>query len=195
MTRPGVVVREAGPEDLPALLAMWDEMRTMGTRLERVMPAADEDAVLDRLSAVDQDPSSRALVAVVDGEVAGMAILSVTPYAPLFDQRAIHAHYLHVREGFRRKGVGKALLGAAVAFADESGAEHVITSVLPQMRDTQRFYARLGFGPVVVRRSAPVSVLRRRLAGPVGAAEHVVARRRTLRRVRAAVARTADQSY
>jgi GNAT superfamily N-acetyltransferase len=174
---------------------MWDELRRMGSRLERVMPAADENAVLDRLSAVEHDPGSRALVAVVDGEVAGMTVLSITPYAPLFDQQAVHAHYLHVREGFRRKGVGKALLGAAVAFADESGAEHVITSVLPQMRETQRFYARLGFGPVVVRRSAPVSVLRRRLAGPVGAAEHVVARRRTLRRVRAAVARTVDQSY
>lgn len=195
MTRPSVVVRDAGPEDLPALLTMWDELRSMGTRLERVMPAADGAAVLARLAAVDEDPCSRALVAVVDDEVAGMTILSVTPYAPLFDQRAVHAHYLHVRDGFRRQGVGKALLGAAVALADESGAEHVITSVLPQMRETQRFYARLGFGPVVVRRSAPVSVLRRRLAGPVGAAEHVVARRRTLRRVRAAVARTADQSY
>ena len=193
MTRPGVLVREASRDDLPALLTMWDELRIMGSRLERVMPTSDESAVLERLDAVDKDPCSRALVAVVDGEVAGMAVLSVTPYAPLFDQQAIHAHYLHVRDGFRRQGVGKALLAAAVAFADEAGAEHVITSVLPQMRDTQRFYARLGFGPVVVRRSAPVSILRRRLAGPVGAAEHVLARRRTLRRVRAAVARTADQ--
>lgn len=194
MTRPGVLVREAGPDDLPALLTMWDELRVMGSRLERVMPASDESAVLDRLAAVERDPCSRALVAVVDGEVAGMAVLSVTPYAPLFDQRAIQAHYLHVRDGFRRQGVGKALLAAAVAFADETGAEHVLTSVLPQMRDTQRFYARLGFSPVVVRRAAPVSILRRRLAGPVGAAEHVLARRRTLRRVRAAVARTADHS-
>jgi GNAT superfamily N-acetyltransferase len=172
---------------------MWDELRVMGSRLERVMPSSDEDAVLARLDTVERDPCSRALVAVVDGEVAGMAVLSVSPFAPLFDQRAVHAHYLHVRDGFRRKGVGKALLAAAVTFADETGAEHVVTSVLPQMRDTQRFYARLGFGPVVVRRSAPISVLRRRLAGPVGAAEHVLARRRTLRRVRAAVARTADQ--
>jgi GNAT superfamily N-acetyltransferase len=187
-------VRDACSDDLPALLTMWDELRVMGSRLERVMPTPDEAAVVERLALVEQDPGSRALVAVVDGEVAGMAVLSVTPYAPLFDQHAVHAHYLHVRDGFRRHGVGKALLSAAVSFADDTGAEHVITSVLPQMRDTQRFYARLGFGPVVVRRSAPVSVLRRRLAGPVGAAEHVLARRRTLRRVRAAVARTADQT-
>ena len=96
-----------------------------------------------------------------------MMLLTAAAYAPLFEQRAVHAHYLHVKDGFRRRGVGKALLAAAVTFADEVGAEHVITSVLPQMRETQRFYARLGFGPVVVRRSATVSVLRRRLA-PTG---------------------------
>jgi ribosomal protein S18 acetylase RimI-like enzyme len=122
-----------------------------------------------------------------------MAVLTVTAYAPLFDQRAVHAHYLHVRDGYRRMGVGKALLAAAVALAEETGAEHVVTNVLPQMRDTQRFYARLGFSPVVVRRSVPVAALRRRLCGGSSVvADHLAARRRTLRRVRAAVARTAD---
>ena len=88
----------------------------------------------------------------------------------------------------------KALLAAAVTFADEVGAEHIMTSVLPQMRETQRFYARLGFAPVVVRRSAAVSTLRRRLA-PAGSPtvnDSLLARRRTLRRVRAAVARVGD---
>ena len=194
MTRPCVVVRDARPDDLPALLAIWDELRQMGSRMERIIPAADEMGVLERLEAVADDPNSRALVAVADGEVAGMTVLSVQPYAPLFDQRAVHAHYLHVREGCRRQGVGKALLAAAVSLAEEAGADHVITSVMPQMRDTQRFYARLGFGPVVVRRAVPVSVLRRRLVGPsaVGVIDHVVARRRSLRRVRAAVARAVD---
>lgn len=194
MTRPSVAVRDASPDDLPELMAMWDELREIGSRLERVMPASGEDGVLERLQAVTEDPNSRALVATVDGEVAGMTVLTATTYAPLFEQRAVHAHYLHVRDGFRRRGVGKALLAAAVCFADEADAEHVLISVLPQMRDTQRFYARLGFSPLVVRRSVPVSVLRRRLAGQSAPsiADHLVARRRSLRRVRAAVARTAD---
>ncbi len=195
MSRPAVVVREATDRDLAALLAMWGELRDLGGRIERLMPDPGDDALRDRLQWVARDPDSRALVAVVDGEVAGMTLLTNSPYAPLFEQRAVHAHYLHVRDGFRRRGVGKALLAAAVAFADEVGAEHVMTSVLPQMRETQRFYARLGFSPVVVRRSAPVSVLRRRLA-PSGAASvtgNMLARRRSLRRVRAAViARVVD---
>ena len=194
MTRPAVAVREACPADLPALMVMWDEMREMGGRIDRAMPPSAEAGVLERLEAVTQDPSSCALVAVVDDEAVGMTVLTATSYAPLFDQRAVHAHYLHVRDGFRRRGVGKALLAAAVAFADDFGAEHVITSVPPQLRETHRFYARLGFGPVVVRRSVPVNVLRRRLAGSTSTSisDHLVARRRTLRRVRAAVARAAD---
>jgi len=194
VSRPAVVVRDAVEDDLPALLLMWTELRDLGGRMERLMPGPDDEAMRKRLVEVDADPYSRALVAVVDGEVAGMVLLTYTAYAPLFDQQAVHAHYLHVRDGFRRRGVGKALLAAAVAFAEETGAEHVMTSVLPQLRETQRFYARLGMSPVVVRRSAPLSVLRRRLA-PSGAAtvtDSLLARRRSLRRVRAAVARVSD---
>ena len=194
MTRPAVLVRGARPDDLPALLLMWDELREMGSRLERVIPPSGAAGVLERLESVSRDPDSCAVVAVVDDEVVGMAVLTATAYAPLFEQRAVHAHYLHVRDGFRRRGVGKALLTAAVSFADDVGAEHVITSVLPQMRETQRFYARLGFGPVVVRRSVSVSALRRRLTGAPApsSADHLVARRRSLRRLRATMARVAD---
>jgi GNAT superfamily N-acetyltransferase len=189
-----VVVRDAVPDDLPVLVTMWHELRDLGGRVDRTMPVVSEDGVLHRLKRIDDDPDSRALVAVIDGVVAGMALLTVSAYAPLFDQDAVHVHYLHVRDGYRRRGAGRALLAAAVATADDVGAEHILTSVMPQLRDTQRFYARLGFGPVVVRRSVPVSMLRRRLAGESrpSLADNVVARRRTLRRARAAIARVSD---
>jgi ribosomal protein S18 acetylase RimI-like enzyme len=194
VSRAAVVVRDAVPDDLPVLLSMWHELRDLGGRLDRTLPTVSEDGVLDRLKLIADDPNSRALVGVIDGEVAGMAVLTTSSYALLFDQDAVHVHYLHVREGYRRRGVGHALLAIAVATADEVGAEHILTSVMPQLRDTQRFYARLGFGPVVTRRSVPVSTLRRRLAGDGrrSLAHNVVARRRTLRRVRAAVARVTD---
>jgi GNAT superfamily N-acetyltransferase len=173
---------------------MWDELCDLGGRVERTTPSSSEDGVLDRLRSVSDDPDSRMLVATIDGDTAGMVLLTRSSYAPLFDQTAVHVHYLHVRDGFRRRGVGHALLAAAVAMADEVGAEQVLTSVLPHLRETQRFYARLGFGPVMVRRSVPVSMLRRRLAGEArpSQADNVLARRRTLRRVRAAVARVSD---
>ena len=194
MARSLPVVREATADDVPAMTQMWGELRDIGSRMERLIPGPDDAAMRERLLTVAADPEARAMVALVDGEVAGMVLLMATDYAPLFEQRSVHTHYLHVRDGYRRRGVGKALLAAAVAYADEVGAEHIMTSVLPQMRETQRFYARLGFAPVVVRRSAAVSTLRRRLA-PAGSPtvnDSLLARRRTLRRVRAAVARVGD---
>jgi GNAT superfamily N-acetyltransferase len=192
--RSPITVRDAHEDDVPELLTMWEELRVLGSRLERMIPHVDADAVLGRLKLIADDPESRALVAELDDRVVGMTVLTATPYAPLFDQRAVHAHYLHVRDGYRKRGVGRALLSAAVSFADEIGAEHVITSVLPHLRDTQRFYARLGFGPMVVRRSVPVSVLRRRLSGATvpSLVDHLAARRRSLRRVRSSLASTVD---
>lgn len=195
MTRPVVSVRVTCRQDMPALLQMWSELRDIGGRIERLIPEPGSEGLQSRLEKIAADPDCRALVAeVADGEVVGMVLLTSQAYAPLMDQRAVHAHYLHVRDGYRRRGVGKALLAAAVSYADEVSAEHVIISVLPQMRDTQRFYARLGFGPVVVRRSVPVSVLRRRLlpSGSSSVTGSLLARRRTLRRVQAAMARVSD---
>ncbi len=191
MTRPHVSVRDARADDLPAVVALWTELRDMGSRLERAMPPVTEDGARERLLAIDADPAARAMLAVVGGEVVGMMVLTQTAYAPLFDQSAVHVHYLQVRDGARRRGVGKALVAAAAAYAEDVGAEHVITSVLPHLRETNRFYARLGFGPVVVRRSVPTAILRRRLAaeGVSATPDDVVVRRRSLRRVRAAVAR------
>jgi hypothetical protein len=39
-----------------------------------------------------------------------------------------------------------------------------VVSVTPTSRDANRFFARLGFAPLVIRRVAPLSVVRRRLA-------------------------------
>ena len=91
MSRPAVVVRSATVDDLPALLAMWGELRDLGGRIERLMPAPDDEALRARLEWVASDPSSRALVAVVDDDqVAGMTLLTAQPYAPLFEQRRVH---------------------------------------------------------------------------------------------------------
>lgn len=171
------------------MMQMWAELGDRGSRLGRLGPAPTDDEVVDRLRQIDGEVSSRALLAAVEGEPVGMTILTAAPTSPLCDQIAVHVHYLYVRAGWRRRGAASALLAAAAAFADEVGAEHVTTSAPSQLRDTNRFLARLGFAPVVVRRSVPVVVLRRRLASvrPALASDHVLAQRRSLKRLRAAV--------
>lgn len=196
MARASVSVRPARRDDAQALLQMWGELRELTRSLERAAPVPSERGVLERLEIAEQSPDLRILVAELDGEVAGMAVLTHQPFAVLFDVRSVHLHFMHVRPELRRRGVGHALVAAATAYAEEMGADQLMTSTLPQTRDENRFFARLGFAPVVIRRAAPVASVRRRLAadaGAVSAVEDLLARRRSMRtRSRLRLARLAD---
>lgn len=196
MPRPSLCVRSARRDDVDVLLQMWGELRELTRSMDRAAPVPTERGVIERLEATEADPNLRILVAELDGTVAGMAVLTHQPYAVLFDTRSVHLHFMHVRPEFRRRGVGHVLVGAAASFAEEVGADQMMTSTLPQTRDENRFFARLGFAPVVIRRAATVATVRRRLAvdaGSVTAVEDLLARRRSMRtRSRLRLARLAD---
>ena len=80
---------------------------------------------------------------------------------PFVEAPVVQIDYLHVRPAFHRRGVGRALVAAATAYAEEVGSEHVAVNVLPQVREANRFYAKIGFTPLVVRRVASVATPRR----------------------------------
>lgn len=180
--RTHAVVREATPDDLPDLLALWRLQRDLAGRAERAFPEPTVEGALDLLARSNDDPARRILVAVSDRDVVGLLVLSAEP-AGLFDGQAVQIHCLQVRPGSQRRGIGKLLVAAAAGFAEEVGADHVVTNVLPHLRDANRFYARLGFGPVVVQRVAAVPLLRRRLAADRrhGALDELLSRRRSTR--------------
>jgi hypothetical protein len=79
-------------------------------------------------------------------------------------------------------------VAAAAAYADELGSEHVAVNVLPHVREDNRFYAKIGFTPLVVRRVASVATLRRSLgleATVRSSRAGLLARRRSAVRTRA----------
>jgi hypothetical protein len=102
-----------------------------------------------------------------------------------------------VLDRFRRHGVGRALLEAAVTWAEEKDIAHVVTATSVSSRDANRFMARLGLGQVAVLRGATTAALRAKLpveppaAARVGTSQthshvgQVLARRRLLRRAQA----------
>jgi ribosomal protein S18 acetylase RimI-like enzyme len=185
MPRDQVVVRAPRDTDVPALLGMWDELRQASGRNGSLAPASTEKRLLDRLAAIQGMPGCRVLVAELETEAVGVAVLQASPMGPFHDEPMVHIDYLHVRPGRNNRGVGHALMSAAVAFAEECGAEHLSVNVLPQLREAQRFYARLGFSPLVLRRVASTTGLRRKLEPqPVVSRQlaRVLARRRSLLR-------------
>ena len=55
------------------------------------------------------------------------------------------------------------LLAAAAAYADETGAAHVVASVGGHEAERQRFFARMGFAPLTTRRIVTLESLARSL--------------------------------
>jgi GNAT superfamily N-acetyltransferase len=191
-----VVVRDATPDDVSALADLWGLLRNLSNRGD-IVPAPTIDGVLERLTAVAADDRTRILVAEYHGGIAGFAVLTLDPLAPLYDCPTVQLNFLLVRPQLRRRGVGRAILTAATSYAERVGAEHVVVSVFPAMRDANRYFARLGFGPMAVRRVAAVSTLRRRLAvdGRAACVEDVAGRRlRARSRVRAAMTQVAERA-
>ena len=195
MARASVAVREAALGDASGLLAMWQDVRDLANPHDRSAPQPSEEGLLSRLAEARGNPDIRVLVATIDDELVGMAVMTHQAFASMFDCRAVQLNALHVRAGFRRRGVGRALVSGAVAYAEERGADQMVTSVYPHLRETNRFYARLGFGPVLMRRSTSVASLRRKLAaaGVANGSDEVLVRRTSLRtrsRLRQALAST-----
>jgi ribosomal protein S18 acetylase RimI-like enzyme len=170
-----VRVRAVREDDLPTLLALGEELREqlLEAPARGRTPTAGRAVLEQRYREAVEDPE-RHLVLAVTGtpeaeQVLGMAMLTIGATNALLDIPAVHVTHAVVAGRERRRGAGKALVAAAASFAEEQGIEHLVVSVNPTSRDAARFFARLGFAPVAVRRTAPVSVVRRRL----GATERV----------------------
>jgi GNAT superfamily N-acetyltransferase len=158
-----VLTRPATQDDLDVLLTLWDELRQAGGRAERALNPMSSADVQGRLRELLIDPQCRVVLACCDDAPAGMAIMRIARPDPLSENELVYIPHLVVSRLSRHKGVGHALITAAVDYASAVHVDHVAVGVYPSLRETNRFYARLGFAPAAVHRIAPVAVLRRRL--------------------------------
>jgi ribosomal protein S18 acetylase RimI-like enzyme len=166
--RSALRVRPAVQADLPALVALGAELR------EALLPAdggvrptspAGRSLLEQRLrEAIDSDDRHLVLVVGERDEPLGMALFTVGPANALFPSPALHMTHGVVSDRHRRRGAGRALVAAAAACAEERGLDQVVVSVRAGSRDANRFFARLGFAPLAVRRTASVTTIRRALA-------------------------------
>jgi GNAT superfamily N-acetyltransferase len=159
------VLATLAPEfDVTTVLARLS--RSSGTNLRTAhahAAGALSLTVEDRIERALSAPDNHVLIATLDREPAGLAWCTVGPLGLLGSDRVIHIEQFHVTRASRRRGVGRALLQAVASLAETHGAEAVTTWTGPQDREVNRYFARLGFAPLAVRRLAPVTALRRAL--------------------------------
>ncbi|MFL6012688.1 MAG: GNAT family N-acetyltransferase [Gaiellaceae bacterium] len=137
-----VVVRRGDPADAQALVALanavsaepegwmiWNEWRGVG----------DERRYL---RAVRRHPDAAVYVAEVDGELAGRLSLARDPNPASHHVADLG---LMVDSRFRRQGVGRALLRAAVEWAPEHGVAKLELHVFPWNEPAIALYESFGF--------------------------------------------------
>jgi GNAT superfamily N-acetyltransferase len=180
MSRSLLSLRDATLADAERLAELWHPFLRRGSH----------EHLHDLATAIEQlgdRPGERLVVAEYDGEFAGAAFLKAATYSPVNPEPVLQVHNAAVAPAFRRRGVGKALIEAAVTWAEELGIALVGTPTSSGSREANRFMARLALAPQTVLRMGPTPAVRAKLSARYPAARQVtqvLAVRRSLRHAR-----------
>ena len=155
--RSQLVVRSAQLADAEVLLELWADVVRKSEGADQL---ADLRSVIERAATSDTE---RVVVVEYDGAPAGAVHLRAGTISTLNLERVVQVVSPSVLPQFRRHGVGRALIDAAVSFAEEHGIACIGTAVSAGNRDANRFMARLGLGPVATLRVAPTQLVRSKL--------------------------------
>jgi len=148
--------RPCCPEDLPEDVTVrplaegdWDDVRRIYAEGIATGEATFETEVPDR-DALDAAwlPGHR-WVAEADGRVAGWAAAKPVSSRPVY--AGVAETSIYVGDGFRGRGVGKALIHRQVTAADEGGLWTLQTSIFPENRASLNLHHSAGFRTLAVR--------------------------------------------
>jgi GNAT superfamily N-acetyltransferase len=159
-----VRVRQATPEDVPALVALFQELDRMQSDWRVFTP---RPGFYDEVGAKYQEAMSTenavVLVAEDDGEILGMAYGEVRVPSRFSDERALELSGVTVRAGYRGRGVGRALVAEAARFAGDTGVDWIELKTFAPNQGAMAFWEGLGFTPRVVQLTQATKALVKRL--------------------------------
>jgi ribosomal protein S18 acetylase RimI-like enzyme len=144
-------VRQATPDDVPALVALFQELDRMQSDWRVFTPRPGfYDEVGDKYRESIEKQNAVVLVAEDDAEVVGMAYGEVRVPSRFSDERALELSGVVVRSGFRGRGVGRELVHEAARFAQERDVEWIELKTFAPNQGAMEFWETLGFTPRVV---------------------------------------------
>ena len=149
---PAPPVRRAGPRDLDRLAALWTALLEHHAGLDpgyRVREGA-EAAWRGLARSLLSRPDAAIFVCDAAGEPAGLCAVEIAQGPPFLAERArAEITELYVEPAARRRGVGRALALAALAFAGSRGAPRAEIRVHARNSEGRAFWQALGFEPFV----------------------------------------------
>ena len=137
----GIVVRHAGPQDLTALAALFNDYRMFYWQADD--PALARSFLAERLQLRD---SVIFVAAVGERELAGFTQLYPT-FSSVSARRAWILNDLFVAPDQRQRGVARALMQQALDHARDSGAAWISLQTARDNLPAQSLYRSFGFVP------------------------------------------------
>lgn len=136
-----VVVRDAVEQDIPAVLAIYNEVIATSTAVYIDQPATLEERRAWWRARTDAGYS--VLVAEDDSGVAGFA--SFGDFRPRPGYRYTVEHSVYVRADSRGRGIGQVLMTTLLNRATALGKHLMVGGVDAENAESLRFHERLGF--------------------------------------------------
>ena len=134
-------IREARLEDIPDVLAIYNQVMATSTAIYR-----DEPATLDAHLEWFRARTERGFPVLVAIDAAGVAgFASFGDFRQWPGYRFTVEHSVHVRADRRGAGVGSALMRPLIARATSMGKHVMIAGVDAENAESLRFHERLGF--------------------------------------------------
>jgi len=165
VSRINVRVQPADLADVSGLVRLTQSVDYSSAMFSgRPLLDSTDDHIAHRFTEIISEGARTLLVAVDEvGAMVGLLVARDDEIGAIDLTPVLHVTHLMVAPRQRRRGVGRLLLTAAVHLADERGMDHILATAGSGSREANRYLARLGFAPLVVRRIAATSVLRRAL--------------------------------
>ncbi len=134
-------IRDARTSDLPGIFAIYDHEVREGTATFDTEIKTPEQRI--EWLAAHQTARYPALVAIVNGEVAGWATLS--PWSPrrAYDRTAEDSVYIH--HDHHRRGLGRALMNELIARAARHGIHVILARTCEESTASIALHDSLGF--------------------------------------------------
>ncbi|MEM8948063.1 MAG: GNAT family N-acetyltransferase [Pseudomonadota bacterium] len=142
---PSLVFRDARAEEVPAIVGLLAD-DSLGRSREAFGDAIDP-AYQKAFEAIDRDPNNRLIVADVDGDVAGCMQLTAIPHLTFKGGTRLQIEGVRVKETFRGRRIGAAMIAWAVDVARKEGCHLVQLTSNKAREDALRFYEGQGFEP------------------------------------------------
>lgn len=144
-----MLIRKLCQKDLPKVLEICREMREHHREfLGGYFKSLDDEFEMNALQACLTDENAIALVAEIDGQVAGLlqADIKFRPYLEF--ETFCHVSGLGVLKAFRRQGIAQKLMAEVIAECKKRGISEMSLGVFNDNHSAYKLYEQLGFEPL-----------------------------------------------